>query len=43
MNKKNVNIYKPKEANVIKLKEYLQKVGKTENNKNITDGRRKNI
>ena len=43
MNKKNVNIYKTKEANVIKLREYLQKVGKTENNKNITDGIRKNI
>ena len=43
MNKKDVNIYKPKEANIIKLKKYLQKVSKTENNKNITDGIRRNI
>ena len=36
MNKKNVNIYKPKEVNIIKLKEYLQKVSETDKNKNIT-------
>tara|TARA_R110002072_G_scaffold172097_1_gene325924 strand:+ start:13621 stop:13734 length:114 start_codon:yes stop_codon:yes gene_type:complete len=30
MNKKDVNIYKPKEVNIIKLKEYLQRVSKTE-------------
>jgi len=32
MNKKNVNIYKPKEVNVIKLKEYLKKINNEQTN-----------
>lgn len=35
MNKKNVNIYKPKEVNVIKLKEYLRKIDSENTNTRI--------